>query len=809
MKVSYNWLKSYLPISNNIEEVSTLLTSIGLEVEDVHVFETIEGGLKNVVIGEVLSCEKHPDADKLKVTTVNIGTAEPLQIVCGAPNVAAGQKVVVALEGASLLPLGATEKFQIKKAKIRGVESRGMICSEKELGLRDVHEGILVLPQHAAPGTPAAEYFNIETDYVFEIGLTPNRSDAFSHIGVARDLKTVLNVRHQQQLTLQMPSTNTWQNSGEPNPIAIEIQNTTACPRYSGISIAGITVKESPDWLKNKLKAIGIRSINNVVDITNFVLHEYGQPLHVFDADTIKGNKVIVRNASEGEKFVTLDGTERTLKGFELMICNAEEPMCIAGVFGGAKSGVTATTQNIFIESAYFTPSGIRKTSYGHNLRTDAAMHYEKGTDPSITITALQRAVSLILELAGGKVVGAIADVYPTKIEPTSVTIQFDYIRKLSGFHIEQSTIVTILQELGIEVSASTQTGLLLSVPTFKPDVTRPADIVEEILRIYGYNNFELPTKLNTSISFSSEKNETKLEQTLAHLLTGLGFSEVTTNSVSQSAFEQDTQLQQQQVKLLNSQTSELDCLRTSMLYGMLESVAHNQNRKAFDIAFFEFGKTYHKTEKGYKEYKHLALLLSGNWQSPNWITPTEKADFFHLKQALEGILQKLGIENTTFAIGNNAALQNAFAIQKTGKEICFGGEVSHTVKQRFGIKGNVLFACLDFNKLLTESAQAKITFKPLPKYPSVKRDLALVVEKDVTFSAIETLAKKESKNLLTEISLFDVYEGEKIEAGKKSCAVSFVFQHSEKTLTDEEVEKTMSRLVTSFERELGAGIRK
>lgn len=809
MKISYNWLKNYLPIQNSVEEVSELLTSVGLEVEDVQALETVEGGLRNVVIGEVLTCEKHPDADKLNVTTVNVAGEAPLQIVCGAPNVAAGQKVVVALEGAELLPLGATEKFKIKKAKIRGVESRGMICSEKELGLRDVHEGILVLPSETVAGTSAADFFKIENDYLIEIGLTPNRSDAFSHIGVARDLKAVLNVRKNLNLKLQLPEITTWQTANAKRNIAIEVQNTEACPRYSGISISGVQVKPSPDWLKNKLKIIGVQSINNLVDATNFVLHEFGQPLHVFDADKITGNKVIVRNALANEKFVTLDGTERTLKGYELMICNEAEPMCIAGVFGGAKSGITESTTNIFIESAYFSPTSIRKTSFGHNLRTDAAMHYEKGCNANITIAALKRAVSLVLELAGGEVSSEIQDVYSTKKEKAIVEIEFAYIRKLSGFEIEHNTIVKILNELEIEVLEQTATGLKLAIPTFKTEVTRAADVMEEILRIFGYNNFELPTKINSSISLTNEKDETKFEQTLANLLTGLGYNEITTNSVSQSAFEQDETLRQQQVKLLNSQTSELDSLRTSMLYGMLESVAHNQNRKAFDLAFFEFGKTYHKTENGYKEHKHLALLLSGNKMSPNWISTADKVNFYHLKQAITSVLSKLGIAQTIFAESADTALQNAFVVTKNNKEIIVGGEVANTVKSIFSVKGDVFYACFDFKALLNEFSQNKVIYKALPKYPSVKRDLALVVEKNIAFGTIETLAKKEAKSLLTEISLFDVYEGEKVEQGKKSYAVSFVFQNSEKTLTDEEVEKMMNRLVATFEREIGASVRK
>ncbi len=809
MKISYNWLKQYLNIQLPANEVSETLTSIGLEVEAFETFEAIKGGLKNVVIGEVLECEKHPDADKLKVTKVNVGNGEPLQIVCGAPNVAAGQKVIVALVGAALYPSGSEDALQIKKAKIRGVESNGMICAEDELGIGESHAGILVLPDVVKVGTAAADYFKVENDVVFEIGLTPNRSDAFSHIGVARDLKAALNARNHSDVELQKPDTAAFKVQNETLKIDVVVEDAQACPRYSGITIAGVEVKESPQWLQNKLKAIGARCINNIVDVTNFILHEYGQPLHAFDADKIDGKKVVVRKAKQGEKFVTLDGVERKLSENDLMICNTEKPMCIAGVFGGAESGVSASTKNVFIESAYFNPSGIRKTATQHGLRTDAAMHYEKGCDPNITIKALQRAVLLIQEVAGGTVASAIVDVYPNQMLPHEVMISFDYIKKLSGFHIERATIKKILRELEIEIAQENETHLVLSVPTFKTEVTRPADVVEEIIRIFGYNNFELPAKLNASLSFSPAVNAVQYENTVAALLTGMGFSEVSTNSVSQSKFEQDENLLKQQVKLLNSQTSELDCMRTSLLYGMLEVVAYNQNRKAGDLKFFELGKTYHKIENAYSESKHLALLLTGTHDAGNWLSPARKTDFYHLKQAVENVLQRFGISNFT----TNALEQNPFAF---GYNLCVGetvvvsgGLVDAKILKQFDIKQEVFYADINWDFVLAQGNKNSIQFQQLPKFPSVRRDLAMVVNRDLSFAAIEQLSKKEAQKLLRDISLFDVYTGDKIEQGKKSYAVSFTFRHDEKTLTDDEVEKAMNKLMSSFENELGAVIRK
>lgn len=809
MKISYNWLKQYLDIQIPANEVSEILTSIGLEVEGVEPFESIKGGLQHVVIGEVLTCEKHPDADKLKVTTVNVGATETLQIVCGAPNVAAGQKVIVALVGASLYPTGSSEAIQIKNAKIRGVESAGMICAEDELGIGASHAGILILSDDVQVGSSAADYFGVERDTVFEIGLTPNRSDAFSHIGVARDLKAALNARNNSAFELTKPDLSAFKTDNDSFEVEVSVEDEAACPRYSGVTISGIEVKDSPTWLVNRLKAIGARSINNIVDVTNYILHEYGQPLHAFDADKITGKKVVVRKAKQDEKFVTLDGVERKLTANDLMICNTEKPMCIAGVFGGAESGVTASTKNIFIESAYFSPSGIRKTATHHGLRTDAAMHYEKGCDPNVTIKALQRAVLLIQEVAGGTVSSNVSDFYPAHVSPHQITVKFDYIQKLAGFPIERATIKKILRALEIEVEQENDSVLVVSVPTFKTEVTRPADIVEEIIRIYGYNNFPLPSKLNTSLALSSTIDAVKYENVAAGLLNGMGYSEITTNSVSQSMFEQEEALQKQQVKLLNSQTSELDCMRTSMLYGMLDVVAYNQNRKAGDLKFFEFGKTYHKEENHHREYKHLALLLTGSYDGGNWLSPVRKADFYHLKQAVENLLSKLGVCNYVIQPTEQTPFSFGYKIVVSDVPVVVGGLVSAEICKQFDIKQDVWWADVSWDYVLACAAKQKIEFKQLPKFPSVRRDLALVVDKELSFAAIEQLSQKEAKKLLKEVSLFDVYTGDKIEQGKKSYAVSFMFQHEEKTLTDDEVEKVMNKLMNVFEKDLGAVIRK
>lgn len=808
MKISYNWLKNYLDFNLTPKDLAEVLTGVGLEVEDITTYETIKGGLEGVVIGEVVECTKHPAADKLSVTKVDTGTGELLQIVCGAPNVAAGQKVVVALVGATLCPAGG-EKLTIKKAKIRSVESYGMICAEDELGLSNQHEGILILPAHTKVGTAAADYFKLEKDFVFEIGLTPNRGDANSHIGVARDIAAALNTAYGVKVRFTKPDVSTLHIPEQPADITVEIADTDACPRYSGITIHHVTVAESPAWLKNKLQAIGLRPINNIVDVTNFVLHDYGQPLHAFDADKISGNQVRVKKMPEGTLFKTLDEKEVKLSAEDLMICNAENAMCIAGVFGGANSGVTAATKNIFLESAYFTAAGIRKTAARLGLRTDAATHYEKGTDPNITIEALKRAAKLITEIGGGKVVSSITDVYPTPIKAWQVTVSCQRMIKLAGFKIEKETIRQILKHLEIIIEKEEDDEWQLLVPAFKTDVKREADIVEEIIRILGYNSFALPKRFHSSLNHSPQADAQKTENQIANLLTGAGYSEMWTNSVTQSKFETDETLQQQQVKLLNSQTAELDSLRTSLLYSGLEVVAYNQNRKANDLRLYEFGKTYHRTNGTYQEENHLCLFLCGKTSDDNWLGKGAPYNFYHLKSTVLNILARLGhthfekevIEITPFNFG--------LLLKNEGMEIARLGSVAHSILAKFNIKNEVFFADLNWKYLVQKAAFNKTSFSELPKFPTVTRDLAMVVNQQLSFEAIENIAKAESKNLLREVSLFDVYQGEKIEKGKKSYAVSFVFQHPDKTLTDQEIEKIMNRLMHKYETELQAFIRK
>ena len=815
MKISYNWLKNYVDFNLTPKDLGEVLTGVGLEVEDITPFETIQGGLEGVVIGEVKECAKHPDADKLSITKVDVGTGELLQIVCGAPNVATGQKVVVALVGSNLYPTGG-EKLQIKKAKIRGVESFGMICAEDEIGMTDNHAGIMVLNADTKVGTKAADYFKVEKDFVLEIGLTPNRGDANSHIGVARDLAAALNVAYKAKVNFTKPAV----QSKIPNlksKISVEVLDKDACPRYSAVTISNISVADSPDWLKNKLKAIGVRSVNNVVDVTNYVLHEYGQPLHAFDADKIRGGKLVVKKLAGGTVFKTLDEKEIKLNAEDLMICDAEGGMCIAGVFGGANSGVSAATKNIFLESAYFSATGIRKTGTRHNLRTDAATHFEKGTDPNITVDALKRAAALITEICGGEISSEIIDHYPNPIEGWRFSVSYEHMIKLAGFPIEKEVIKQILSHLEIKIEKEEGDEWQLLVPAFKTDVKREADIVEEIIRILGYNSFTLPKNLKSSLSYSPKVDTQKMENLIADMLTGAGFNEIWTNSVTQSKFEEDELLKQQQVKLLNSQTAELDSLRTSMLYSGLEVIAYNQNRRAADLRLYEFGRTYHKTDGKFVEENHLQILLTGKTSEDNWLAKGTGYNFYHLKSFVMNILHRLGhnefekeiVEKNPFTFGLVLRAVGDNTNSGTGVEIARLGSIAKSVLSKFEIKNEVFFADLNWGYLLEKSQFAKTSFSELPKFPLVKRDLAMVVNEDLQFDAIEKIAVTESKKLLQEISLFDVYKGDKMEKGKKSYAVSFVFQHPEKTLTDAEIEKVMSKLMNKYETELGAVIRK
>ncbi|MCX6199789.1 MAG: phenylalanine--tRNA ligase subunit beta, partial [Bacteroidetes bacterium] len=784
MKISYNWLKNYVDFNLTPNDLGEVLTGVGLEVEDIIPFETIQGGLEGVVIGEVKECTKHPEADKLSVTKVDVGSGDLLQIVCGAPNVAAGQKVVVALVGSTLYP-SAGEKLAIKKAKIRGVESFGMICAEDEIGLSESHAGIMVLNASASVGTKAADYFKVEKDFVLEIGLTPNRGDANSHIGVARDLATALNVAYKAKVNFTKPDTSKFNVQNAKSKIEVEVKDTDACPRYSAVSISNVTVADSPDWLKNKLKAIGVRSVNNVVDITNFVLHEYGQPLHAFDADKISTGKVVVKKLPEGTAFKTLDEKEVKLSKDDLMICNGDEPMCIAGVFGGFNRGVSTDTKNIFLESAYFSSTSVRKTATRLNLRTDAATHFEKGTDPNITVEALKRAALLVTEICGGEIASEITDLYPNKIEGWRLSVSFDRMIRLAGFFIPNDTVSKILEHLEIKIEKENGDEWDLLVPAFKTDVKREADVVEEILRIYGYNSFTLPKHLKSSLPVYDKIDVQKTENTIAELLSGAGFNEVWTNSVTQSKFEEDEALRLQRVMLLNSQTTELDSLRTSMLYSLLEVVAYNQNRKATDLRLFEFGKTYlRNTEKDFSESRKLVLLLSGKSSADNWLTKGTAFDFYHLKSFVTNILNRLGHYTFEKEVSETHPYNFNLVFKTEGVEVARIGSVSKSTLKKFDIKNDVFYAELNWDYLLEKSQFVKASFTELPKFPSVSRDLAMVIGEEINFDSIEKIALTESKKLLQEVSLFDVYKGDKIEKGKKSYAVNFVFQHPEKTLT-------------------------
>ena len=810
MKISYNWLKQYVDFNLTPKDLAEVLTGVGLEVEDIIPFETVQGGLEGVVVGEVKECGKHPDADKLSVTKVDVGTGDFLQIVCGAPNVAAGQKVLVALVGSALYPLKG-DRIQIKKAKIRGVESLGMICAEDELGLGESHAGILVLDAATPVGLKAAEYFKIEKDYTLDVNLTPNRADANSHMGVARDLATALNIAYKAKVNFVKPDLSKFEvsASNKGKSIGVEVLDQTACPRYSGITISDVAVTESPDWLKNKLKAIGVRPINSIVDVTNYVLHEYGQPLHAFDADKIQGGKVIVKKLVAGTVFKTLDDKEIKLSAEDLMICDPQGGLCLAGVYGGAGSGVTETTKIIFLESAYFAPTGIRRTATRHGLRTDAATHFEKGCDPNITVEALKRAAMLICEISGGKISSDIIDQYPNPIEGWRFEVSYNRILRLAGFPLPKEMIKEILQRLEIKIEKEDGDTLQLLVPPFKTDVKREADIVEELIRIYGYNSFTISKTLKSSLSYSPAVDAQKTENQIAEMLSGAGFNEIWTNSVTQSKFEEDEQLRQQQVKLINSETSELDSMRTSMLYSGLEVIAYNNNRKAGNLRLYEFGRTYTKTDGKYLQARHLTIFLSGKTAEDNWLEKGAVFSFYNLKAFVVNVLNKLGHHHFETVITETAPFAFSVSLKNEGVEVARLGSIAKQTLAGFDIKNPVFFADLNWDYLLEKSAFTKVSFTGLPKFPSVRRDLALVLNEEVQFEAIEKIASDESKKLLQEVSLFDVYKGDKIEKGKKSYAVSFVFQHPDKTLTDQEIEKLMNRLMGKYENELGAVIRK
>ena len=809
MTISYNWLSEYLPEKIEPEKLSKILTSIGLEVESLEAYENIKGGLKGLVTGEVLECEKHPGADKLSLTKVNIGQGEPLQIVCGAPNVAAGQKVIVATVGTTIYPTGG-EPLTMRVAKIRGVESQGMICAEDEIGIGESHAGIMVLPADVKPGTPASEYFGIYTDYIFEIGLTPNRMDAMSHLGVAKDVCAYLSHHVKKKTKPVSPFSNGFKADNNELPIKVSIENTEACQRYAGVSIKNVTVKESPQWLQHKLRAIGLRPINNIVDITNYVLHETGQPLHAFDADAIKGNHVIVKNLAAGTIFKTLDDKDRTLTADDLMICNGEsEPMCIGGVFGGIQSGVSQQTTNIFLESAWFNPVSIRRTSVHHGLRTDAATRFEKGVDISNTVNVLKRAALLIKEVAGGQIASDVVDVYPDKKDKTQVAIKYHYLKKLSGKNYHPDTIKNILESLGFEIVKEGMDELRVDVPFSKPDISLPADIVEEIIRIDGLDNIEIPRNIHITPANDTSAFKEGLKEKMAEYLVGLGFNEILTNSITNSKYYNEAVLNTA-VKMVNNLSADLDILRPSMLETGLETIAYNINRKNGNLRFFEFGKTYSSASTGnYAEEEPFAIFMTGSDEMESWRKKVNNTDFYTAKGIAAALLKLCGLQGIQFDQPVTGYAGELFAIKQKNNVI---GSLTAVSAQRLGnfdIKQPVYFITFNYAVLLNLVAKQKITYKEVAKFPAVQRDIAMVVDKQVTFGELEKVIKKLNIGKLQEIKLFDVFESDKIGADKKSLAVNFTFIDEEKTLTDKEIDGMMQKIMQACEKDLNAAIRK
>lgn len=806
MRISYNWLKQFIKIDLKSEDTAAILTDLGLEVEVVEKYQSVRGGLEGVVVGHVLTCEKHPDADRLKITTVDLGDGAPVQIVCGAANVAAGQKVPVATIGTKLFDKDGNE-FEIKKGKIRGQESHGMICAEDELGLGTSHDGIMNLDEKLKPGTPCAKVFNIENDEVFEIGLTPNRADAMSHMGVARDLRASL-LQKNSNIELITPSVSTFRIDKRTLKIDVDVKDNKLAPRYCGVTISGVTVKESPEWLKNRLKAIGLTPKNNIVDVTNYILHDLGQPLHAFDAAKING-KIIVKTVAAGTKFTTLDDVERTLHEEDLMICDEKGPLCLAGVFGGKSSGVTETTNAIFLESAYFNPVSIRKSAKRHGLNTDASFRFERGIDPNITEFALKRAALLIKEVAGGEITSDIIDVYPKKIEDFPVFLHFEQANKLIGQELPKETIKKILASLDIKVTTVSDAGLGLIIPSYRVDVQREIDVIEEILRVYGYNNINFTKKLNATVSNAARTEDYKVQNIVATQLNGLGFHEMMANSLTTPDYVglSDLLKEEYNVMMLNPLSNDLSAMRQSLLFSGLEAVSYNINRRNGDLKLFEFGKTYHKLPSGYDEPKHLTLFVSGNRNAESWTNPQKPSDFFLFKGYVGSVLERLGIHK----IQNKPAASDVFAegiaIASGNDTLVEFGTVKKSILKHFDIKQEVFYSDFNWN-LILKLIGSKIKFTDIPKYPEVRRDLALLVDETIAFDAIYNIARQTEKSLLKDVNLFDVYQGKNLPEGKKSYAVSFTLQDSTKTLTDEQIDKIMSKLLKNMENELGASLR-
>jgi len=819
MKISYNWLKQYIDTQSDVEEVSHLLTGCGLEVESAEPYESVKGGLEGLFTGKVVQCEKHPNSDHLSLTKVDTGSGRLLDIVCGAPNVAAGQKVVVAVEGTTLFK--EDQSFTIKKTKIRGAVSEGMICAEDEIGLGDSHEGIMILPEDTPVGIPAKDYFRIYHDTIFEIGLTPNRVDAASHTGVARDLSAILNLRAGKQVyPVKYPSVENIHPQETDGQVEIIIEDPVACPRYTGMTITGVTVAESPDWLQNYLRAIGLRPINNIVDISNYVLHETGHPTHIFDLDEIKGNKVIIKTLPEKTQFTTLDEVNRELTSGDLMICNAEKPMCIAGVFGGIESGVSAKTTRVFIESAFFNPVHIRKTSKFHGLKTDASFRFERGADPEITVYALQRVASLILDIAGGKISSSLIDVYPVKIYPKEINLRLERVNSIIGKKIEKETVVIILESLGFKLNETGENIFRVTVPTNKVDISREIDLIEEIIRIYGFNNIEIPEKISLTPDRTPKPDMEQIRNMLSDFLSSQGFHEIMNNSLTTSRYSGTFDFidENKNVVILSPVSKDLDTMRQTLLFGGLETILYNRNRKISDLKLYEFGSIYQfngqkdskKTFSDHEEKSHLALFLTGNDQQENWFAPPRALGIYHLKAYIFNLFNRMNIDT-----GKVSFTELAGAGLSSGVQILFGteftglmGEVDDDVLKHFEIRQKVYYAELDFTKLAGISSRRKIMYQELPKYPEVRRDLALLIGKDIQFSQVEKIAFETEKLLLKKVDLFDIYEGENLGKDKKSYAVSFILQDDQKTLTDEEIERVMSKLAKAFSSQIDAVIR-
>ncbi|MCX7552158.1 phenylalanine--tRNA ligase subunit beta [Xanthomarina sp. F2636L] len=808
MKISYNWLKQFIKTTWSPDQISELLTDLGLEVEGVTSFQSVKGGLEGIVVGEVLTCVQHPNADRLKITTVNVGLENPLQIVCGAPNVAAGQKVPVATIGTTLYT-EAGEPWTIKKGKIRGEESHGMICAEDELGLGESHDGIMVLDSKLEIGALLADVFEVENDQVFEIGLTPNRADAMSHFGTARDLKAGF---LQKDVTLELitPSVSAFHVDNRTLRIDVDVKKKDLAPRYCGLTISGIKVEPSPKWLQNRLKAIGLTPKNNIVDITNYVLHELGQPLHAFDTAKISGNKIEVKTLEKGTKFTTLDGIERELHDEDLMICDAENPMCFAGVLGGIHSGVTDGTTSIFLESAFFNPVSIRKTAKRHNLNTDASFRFERGIDPNITEYALKRAALLIQEIAGGEITSDIFDFYPNKIEDFQVRLSFDNAKKLIGENIPEDIIKRILMSLEIKINNVTETGLGLTVPAYRNDVQREADIIEEILRVYGYNNIKTTEKLNATIANTTRFEDYKLQNVIGNQLASQGFFETLSNSLTTPDY---TKLSEQlkaehQVGMLNPLSHDLSVLRQSVLFSGLENVSHNINRKRENLKLFEFGKTYHNFGDKKVELKHLSLFITGNKHNDRWNVTSQPSDFFFMKGVVTSVLERLGLTGIKESSFKNDVFNEGIIFSIGKKQLVEFGLVKKSILKHFGISQNVLFADFNWEEVISLVKHNTITFKSIPKYPEIKRDFALLLDNSISFEDIDRIAGQTEKKILKSVNLFDVFQGNNLPQGKKSYAVSFTFQDQSKTLTDKQIDKIMTKLQDNFTKELGAELR-